>query len=62
MRIRQLLPEWHPHITPTAILLSYLARHYGRSDLITAYLAVPPKDWIKAREAPYIEDLRMLLH
>jgi hypothetical protein len=58
MRIRQLLPKWHPHVTPTAILLGYLAREYGRSDLIHAYLAVAPENWVKAREAPYFEDLR----
>ena len=58
MRIRQLLPEWYLHVTPTAILLGYLAHHYGRSDLIPAYLAVTPEDGVKAREAPYFEDLR----
>lgn len=58
MRIRQLLPEWYPHITPTAILLCYLAHHHARSDLIPGYLAVAPEDSIKADEAPYFEDLR----
>lgn len=58
MRIRQLLPEWDPHITPTAILLGYLAHHYTRSDLIPEYLAVATEHRIKADEAPYFEDLR----
>lgn len=58
MRIRQLFPEWHPHIVPTAILLGYLARHYGHRDLIPAYIAVAPTDLIEAREAPYLDDLQ----
>jgi hypothetical protein len=58
MRIRQLLPEWRPHVISTAILLGYLARHYGRCDLIPAYLAVAPTDWIEARQASYFDDLR----
>jgi hypothetical protein len=52
MVIRQLLPEWYPHIIPTAILLGYLAHHYGRSELIPPYLAVTSGEWIETHEAP----------
>lgn len=59
MRIRQLFPEWYPHIVPTAILLGHLAYHYGgRNGLILQYLAIIPDDLIEASEMPYIEDLR----
>ena len=59
MRIRQLVPEeWYLHITPTLILLGYLARYYRRADLISAYLKIAPMDRVNAKEALYIEDLR----
>jgi hypothetical protein len=59
MRIRQLVPEeWSLHVTPTLILLGYLARYYQRADLIPAYLKIAPMDRLNAKEAPYIEDLR----
>jgi hypothetical protein len=62
MRIRQLVPhEWHLHITPTLILLGYLARYHRRGDLIPAYLKLAPKDRVDAKEAPHIEDLRRRL-
>ena len=48
MRIRQLVPhEWHLHITPTLILLGYLARYHRRADLIPAYLKLAPKDQVR---------------
>lgn len=58
MRIRQLLPEWCPHIVPTAILMGYLASHFGHTDLIPAYISVAPNDLIEPKQAPYLEDLR----
>ena len=62
MRIRQLVPEeWCLHVTPTLILLGYLARYYRRADLIPAYLKIAPMDRVKAKEAPYIEDLHRRL-
>jgi hypothetical protein len=62
MRIRRLVPEeWCLHVTPTLILLGYLARYYRRADLIPAYLKIAPMDRVNAKEAPYIEDLRRRL-
>ena len=57
MRIRQLLPEWYPHIAPTAILLGYLARQYRRNDLVPAYVAVARDAGLKREHMPYVEDL-----
>lgn len=42
LRIRELLPEWYPHVAPTAILLGYLARHYRRA----------PARWAEMRSRP----------
>jgi hypothetical protein len=58
MRIRQILPQWYPHVAPTAILLGYLARHYGREALIPAYVAVARDARLEPKHMPYVEELQ----
>jgi hypothetical protein len=58
MQIRRLLPEWYPHVADTAILLGYLARHYGRHDLIPAYVEVAQEAGLEQKHVPYVKDLQ----
>jgi hypothetical protein len=61
MQIRQLLPGWHPHVAPTAILLAYVARRYARPELVPAYIAVARRAGLEQLHMPYIHDLEGLL-
>jgi hypothetical protein len=60
MQIRQLMPEWYPHIADTGILLGYLASRYGRLDLIPAYVAVAKGGRLEHGHLAYIEELEGL--
>src|SRR5262245_65825341 len=58
MRIRQLVPEvWCLHVTPTLILLGYLARYYRRADLTPANLKIAPTHRSKPRETPQMQPI-----
>ncbi len=40
MQIRQLFPDWNPHVVPTAILMAYIARHFSQDALAARYVDV----------------------
>lgn len=57
MRIRQLFPDWFPHITPMAILMAYIARHFSEDALAKQYLDVAKASGLEKKHLPYWETL-----
>jgi hypothetical protein len=61
MAIRQLIPDWTPHVAPTAIILAFIARHYGFTGLTRQYVDVAKlsdqKFFMTSRHKPYIEEI-----
>jgi hypothetical protein len=62
MQIRRLLPGWYPLVAPTAILLGYLARHFGRLNRVVSYVAVAKSAGLNDLHLPYIEELTIRIH
>lgn len=62
MRIRQIFPEWFPLVAPTAILLGYLAKHFGPLGRVADYVAIAKSAGLNDLHAPYLEELNIRAH